>query len=153
MVTQSISLRGKVARLGAVAVLGVLFTLIRLGGLPAHASERPTCHGHVASKVGTAGRNVIRGGPGNDVIVAKGGNDVVYGGGGHDTICGGAGKDKLFGGNGADVLVGGLGWKIDLEADSILYASIAGLLSGLLGALYPALRAASQDPVEALSYE
>jgi putative ABC transport system permease protein len=50
-------------------------------------------------------------------------------------------------------LVNGLGWKIDLEADSILYASIAGLGAGLLGALYPALRAASQDPVEALSYE
>lgn len=51
------------------------------------------------------------------------------------------------------ILVSALGWKIDLEADSILYASIAGLMSGLLGALYPALRAASQDPVEALSYE
>jgi putative ABC transport system permease protein len=50
-------------------------------------------------------------------------------------------------------LVNGLGWKIDLEAGSILYASIAGLISGLLGALYPALRAASQDPVDALSYE
>src|SRR5262245_29549558 len=50
-------------------------------------------------------------------------------------------------------LVKGLGWNIDLEADSILYASIAGLVSGLLGALYPALRAASQDPIKALSYE
>jgi putative ABC transport system permease protein len=46
-----------------------------------------------------------------------------------------------------------LGWRIELEADSILQASIAGLLSGGLGALYPALRAASQDPVDALSYE
>src|SRR5262245_50663362 len=51
------------------------------------------------------------------------------------------------------VLVNGLGWIIDLEADSVLYSSIAGLLSGLLGALYPALRAAGQDPVDALSYE
>jgi putative ABC transport system permease protein len=50
-------------------------------------------------------------------------------------------------------LVNALGWNIDLEIDSILYASIAGLVSGLLGALYPALRAASQDPVKALSYE
>jgi putative ABC transport system permease protein len=50
-------------------------------------------------------------------------------------------------------LVNGLGWNIDLEADSMIYSSVAGLGAGLLGALYPALRAASQDPVEALSYE
>ncbi|MCI0392033.1 MAG: ABC transporter permease [Acidobacteria bacterium] len=50
-------------------------------------------------------------------------------------------------------LVNGLGLNIDLEAGSMMYASIAGLVSGLLGALYPALRAASQDPVDALSYE
>jgi putative ABC transport system permease protein len=50
-------------------------------------------------------------------------------------------------------LVNFLGWKIDLEPATIIYASIAGLLSGALGALYPALRAASQDPVDALSYE
>jgi putative ABC transport system permease protein len=50
-------------------------------------------------------------------------------------------------------LVTFLGWTIDLEPASIIYASIAGLLSGALGALYPALRAASQDPIDALSYE
>jgi len=42
---------------------------------------------------------------------------------------------------------------IDLEARSLLLASLAGLLSGAVGALYPALRAASQDPIDALSYE
>lgn len=51
------------------------------------------------------------------------------------------------------ILVNAMGWKIELEMESILQSSIAGLVSGLLGALYPALRAASQDPVDALSYE
>jgi len=50
-------------------------------------------------------------------------------------------------------LVNGIGLNIDLEADSIIYSSVAGLGAGLVGALYPALRAASQDPVKALSYE
>src|SRR5262249_23495510 len=50
-------------------------------------------------------------------------------------------------------LVNGLGLIIGLEAESILFSSVAGLGAGLLGALYPALRAASQDPVDALSYE
>lgn len=51
------------------------------------------------------------------------------------------------------LLVGKLGIKIDLEPDSILFASLAGLISAVLGALYPALRAAGLDPVEALSEE
>ena len=42
---------------------------------------------------------------------------------------------------------------IDLETRSLVFASLAGLLSGAVGALYPALRAASQDPIDALSYE
>jgi putative ABC transport system permease protein len=50
-------------------------------------------------------------------------------------------------------LVSQLNWKIELEPGYILYACLGGLLSGLLGALYPALRAARQDPVVALSYE
>ncbi len=50
-------------------------------------------------------------------------------------------------------LVNKLNWKIELEPGYILYACLGGLLSGALGALYPALRAARQDPVDALSYE
>jgi putative ABC transport system permease protein len=35
----------------------------------------------------------------------------------------------------------------------VVKASISALLSGLIGSLYPALRAAAQDPVEAFAYE
>jgi putative ABC transport system permease protein len=42
---------------------------------------------------------------------------------------------------------------VDIEPKWILVSLVIGLLGGTLGALYPALRAARQDPVEALSYE
>lgn len=42
---------------------------------------------------------------------------------------------------------------VDIEPKWILVSLVIGLLGGTLGALYPALRAAKQDPVEALSYE
>lgn len=45
------------------------------------------------------------------------------------------------------------GLKIEMEPKYITGAVLAGLLSGLIGALYPALRAARQDPIDALSYE
>ncbi len=50
-------------------------------------------------------------------------------------------------------LVNGMGMKLEIESDYVFWASLGGIASGLLGALYPALRAASQDPVKALSYE
>jgi len=51
------------------------------------------------------------------------------------------------------ILVSGAGMKLEIESGYVLFAALGGIVSGLLGALYPALRAASQDPVEALSYE
>lgn len=42
---------------------------------------------------------------------------------------------------------------IKLEAAWFGYALLLGLASGAFGAIYPALRAANQDPVRALSYE
>jgi putative ABC transport system permease protein len=50
-------------------------------------------------------------------------------------------------------LVKFLGWSIRIEVGYVLFACFAGIASGVIGAIYPALRAASQDPVEALSYE
>ena len=42
---------------------------------------------------------------------------------------------------------------VDIEPKWLLASLVIGLLGGTLGALFPALRAARQDPVEALSYE
>ena len=51
---------------------------------------------------GTAGNDVICGGPNNDTIDGLGGNDVVLGGGGNDTLAGDSGRDTLNGGPGID---------------------------------------------------
>ena len=42
---------------------------------------------------------------------------------------------------------------VELEAIWLLYAMGISIVSAVLGALYPALRAANQDPVKALAYE
>jgi len=42
---------------------------------------------------------------------------------------------------------------VELETAWLFYALVLGILAGVAGALYPALRAANQDPVKALSYE
>ena len=113
--------QSRTLRLVAVAILGVLFTMLRLGMSPAGASIRhttttPTCHGFVATIVGTSGDDTITGTAGPDVIVARGGNDVVHGGGGNDVICGGGGSDTLDGGSGDDTEYGG-GGSDDLQGD------------------------------------
>lgn len=64
------------------------------------------CDNKVATIVGTAGANKIRGTAGDDVIFAGGGKDNVKGLGGNDTICGGDGKDVLKGGAGDDRIFG-----------------------------------------------
>ncbi len=43
--------------------------------------------------------------------------------------------------------------QIEFEPRWFLITGLVGLLSGVLGSLYPALRAANMDPVEALSYD
>jgi putative ABC transport system permease protein len=42
---------------------------------------------------------------------------------------------------------------VEVEPRWVIISLLVGLLGGSIGALYPALRAARQDPVEALSYE
>ena len=42
---------------------------------------------------------------------------------------------------------------VDIEPRWLLISLAIGLVGGTIGALYPALRAARQDPVDALSYE
>jgi putative ABC transport system permease protein len=42
---------------------------------------------------------------------------------------------------------------VDIEPRWLLISLLIGLVGGTVGALYPALKAARQDPVEALSYE
>jgi len=42
---------------------------------------------------------------------------------------------------------------IDLQPKWLLIAALIGVLGGLIGAIYPAVRAANLDPVEAISYD
>lgn len=66
-----------------------------------------TCNGVVATRVGTAGNDVIVGFDGHDTISGLGGNDLLCGNGGNDTLSGGAGDDLLIGDTGTDVCDGG----------------------------------------------
>jgi Ca2+-binding RTX toxin-like protein len=87
----------------------------------------PTCVGLPATRVGTAGNDVINGTAGNDVIVAGDGNDVINGGGGNDTICGGNGNDTINAGPGADNVRGDPGADlINGDADNDLLLGNAG---------------------------
>jgi hypothetical protein len=71
--------------------------------------KRMRCGNRIATVVGTAGRDVLRGSRGPDVIATGAGRDRVVGGRGNDRICSGAGRDVIAGGPGRDTLVGGAG--------------------------------------------
>ena len=65
-----------------------------------------------ATITGTAGNDMLRGGPKADKLNGKGGNDKLYSGAGNDVLIGGAGNDLLVGGPGADKLTCGPGTDI-----------------------------------------
>ena len=65
-----------------------------------------------ATITGTAGNDMLRGGPKADKLNGRGGNDKLYSGAGNDVLIGGAGNDLLVGGPGADKLTCGPGTDI-----------------------------------------
>lgn len=79
------------------------------GPAPGAAQPKPRCGGKVATIVGTAGKDRLRGTRRADVIVGLGGGDTITGGGGKDVVCGGPGNDRIAGGAGADRIAGGRG--------------------------------------------
>ena len=90
-----------------IAIVIIATNVVATGA--ASAQTRHTCRGHVATIVGTPGRDVINGTSGPDVIVGLGGNDVIRGRGGADIICGNGGNDTITGNGGSDTLDGGKG--------------------------------------------
>ncbi len=73
------------------------------------AYERVLCGGVLVNRVGTAGKNKLKGTNKADGLLGLGGNDLLLGRGGNDALCGGSGRDRLKGGGGKDKLLGGPG--------------------------------------------
>jgi hypothetical protein len=73
------------------------------------AYELVKCEGVVVNRVGTAGKDKLKGTKKKDGMLGLGGNDKLSGKKGKDGLCGGRGKDKLKGGPGKDKLDGGPG--------------------------------------------
>ncbi len=92
----------------ALAVLGTPFAAYAVT-VPSSAAAAAMCQGERATIVGTAGDDVLRGGPGRDVISGLAGQDRISGLAGNDVLCGGDGADLLDGGAGDDRLDGGRG--------------------------------------------
>jgi predicted outer membrane repeat protein len=81
----------------------------RKGKADIGAYELVKCEGVIVNRVGTAGRDKLKGTKRKDGILGLGGNDKLAGKKGKDGLCGGQGKDKLKGGPGKDKLNGGPG--------------------------------------------
>ncbi len=94
---------------------------------PPPPTANARCDGKPATKVGSAGRDTLRGTPRRDVIAGLGGNDTILGFGGNDLLCGGRGADRLRGGAGRDVLIGGA------AADTLLGGGGVDVLRGGAG--------------------
>jgi hypothetical protein len=77
---------------------------------PGRAQTRPrtTPTGPITRR-GSAGRNVIVGGPRGDRLYGGRGNDLLRGRAGDDVLDGGRGRDQVFGDTGADLVTGGPG--------------------------------------------
>lgn len=101
---------------------------------PVYAKEPllPKCSGRIATIIGTAGKDNLRGTKRKDVIIALGGDDVVKTFAGADVVCAGAGRDRVdAGGNapggGFDLVLGGPG------ADRLKLGPELGTLRGEAG--------------------
>jgi hypothetical protein len=70
------------------------------------AYELVFCAKVPVNRVGTEGKETLRGTGGPDGMLGFGGNDTLKGKGGKDGLCGGGGKDKLLGGGGKDRMKG-----------------------------------------------
>jgi Right handed beta helix region/RTX calcium-binding nonapeptide repeat (4 copies) len=81
----------------------------RKGKADIGAYELTKCKGVIVNRVGTAGKDKLKGTKKKDGILGLGGNDKLSGKKGKDGLCGGRGKDKLKGGPGKDKLSGGPG--------------------------------------------
>ena len=101
-------IRRAAAVLAAAVLTATLATTALAADVDPAARKQPVfkCAGKVATKVGTPGRDTIRGTDKRDVIVGLGGNDRIDGRGGHDLICAGPGHDLVIGGTGVDRLYG-----------------------------------------------
>jgi hypothetical protein len=81
----------------------------RTGRCDVGPNERVRCKGAIVNRVGTSGRDRLRGTNGKDGLIGLGGGDKLKGRGGKDGLCGGGGRDRLDGGDARDQCDGGPG--------------------------------------------